>query len=478
MNIKTTLVLVACLALAIAGLLLTRGGAGDGGGDKTDTDTPTNEPPILGVNELGPELQSIQMQHAGQSLRLERAAGRWHIVSPNRFPANTRAIDEVLSILAGLSGQTTPTPPSRTDPNPQSPAVVLGYADRQTSLYLGDRLGNGRAQLRVVRDNRMLACNVSDALHDLFDAFDPRLLYAKSIDAPLLAQTRRIEFEIDGKTSTLTQEDGRWWIVYGASRERALEEQLPEFAGLSTYFKLLDRVEIVEHVDHHSTRGLGAYGLERPLIQTRLIPFDADPENPEAGWTLRVGVPADNDDLTGTPDQYRYVSFGRSGEPHPPVFKVATPIALALGQEATRFRDPRMITTPPTLIESIVITHPDKTLHQITFMSDGTARLSRNNTNAIDIPRRAAEGLTKALHEARASAYPGYEPDTMNPLISIEVRPRLGGTTEQLAVFNDPESDPNQPTALVRRGNEPVVIRIDFSAVAPLLHPATLLPTP
>ena len=169
------------------------------------------------------------------------------------------------------------------------------------------------------------------------------IFYATKIDPLLMPEYGRIELSSNDSNSALIQSiPGEWQVSQDQAIAPALTEQLGEYPGVATFFELHNSIKPHVHIEYFRAVELAQYGLDRPLISVRFVPSEADPDDMSASISLNVGVPAD------PKDENRYVSYGRSDDPRPAVFTIATPIALAFGQQATNFRDPRIMITPVT----------------------------------------------------------------------------------------------------------------------------------
>lgn len=470
MNLKVTLSLLVVLAVAIGALILT-----GVGGDETRSTHPTPAPnnpsdsiKLLRDADLGMDLKSITISRGLQGdYVLERQAGRWRVTHPQRFPANIQAVNEILTVLDELKG--TPSEQSF-GPVPDQSVLVLHYPDREIALLIGKRLGGGKAGIHVSSDTRQNYI-IPDALANLFDYFDDRLIYATSLDAPLMPDTRRIEITVDDKTTTFEQQDGQWWILHGGHRERALPRTLGKHLGISAYFYLFDNVKIIEHVGSGKSLNLAAYGLEKPLITTRLTPMD----DSGSVHVLRIGVPANIADPTRLA---RYASFADADDRNPVVFAIDEDFALSFAQAAEAFRDPRLILTPSSLIESIVVEVDSDHTHRFNILPDGSAELIRNNDPPITLARPTGVALCTALYDSRAITFVDDPAPDLEPVCTIHLTARLGGKGESLAIYADPQSADSKPTVLVRRAGEQVLLRVDRSMIEALIEPDRLLTPP
>ena len=340
-------------------------------------------------------------------------------------------------------------------------------------ITLGPRVGAGRATLFIeTPDKTETTYHATDTLHDYFENFDPDVYYAKSFDPPLMPEVGRIEITTPEGESVLVQESGQWWIETEDGKERALETGLPGYPGVKNYFELFKAAELIEKQTNYPTNGLAAFGLKKPLISARLVPLGEDPNEPSNGYEVHIGTPADPQDQT------RYISNGFAGKATHPVFTADSKIALAFAQTATNFRDPRLITTPSTLIESIGLKFAGGVFQVIELKADGPPilRLADSDDRALSIERLAA--ALKQLADARAVDYVPTQLDQWDALLSVLITPRLGAEPEPFTVYADPQANADEPTVLVHRGKEPVALRVPKSTLAGLLDPSTLVLQP
>lgn len=484
MNPKTTSILLIVFVLAIIALLLTQMQSGPGASTiPPNPDAAANiDQPILRAEQLGNDLMRITLDGGlmGTLLELERVNGRWWVSQPSRFPANPAAVDELLGLLAGLSGR-----PTEQDGGlvPDASGVMLADPDGETSIWFSSRLGAGRAILTLSKGDQYQNYIAQDTLHDLFDTLDTAVFYAKKIDPPLTPEVARVEVTLPGGTSVLTQRDGRWWIGENANAERALEDELEQKAGVSNYFKLITKLELSEPQHDTGADGLARFGLADPLIRARFVPFDDADHAGASGLELRVGVPAD------PLDEQRYVAVGGLDATRPAVFKAPTQIALALGVDATAFRDPRVLITPPTLIESIDLKchvvlgeGPEIVRESIAFRPDGPPVLTTLTTRHQEqrtLSREKCARMLSRLSSARALEFVPFEPGKWARKTSVTVHATLGGEPEAFSVYTAPQDEPGDngddgTVYYVRRGEEPVAIEVERSAVADLFWPLDL----
>lgn len=478
MNLKATLILVAVFALAIAALVLTRDNAPGSASQQTSEGDNEADPTILPQGLLGPKLSGIRFEHnpndAANLLDLELAQGKWQVSYPHTFPrANTKQIDQLLATLNGLRGKTSDTP----YPDDQSlSGLVLSFNQQRQAIRLGPRLGVGRAVL-FVQDaaGSFTAYNAQDTLHDLFDNLNAASYYGRSIPQPLLPQIGRVEITAREIDAVLVQDNGQWWIGEGSTAERALNITLPGkveteiYPGLDQYFELFNQLKLIEQHAYRSPAELDRFGLDNPQITVRFLTLGTDPADPNAGWTLRVGSTTN---LQDPENVLSYISYGKAGDKSPAVFTAPHPIASAFAQPGTLFRDPRIVTTPPTLTEWIDLFKPTAR-YRITFKDDGTQAVSLNSDrrtqNRPAKTYRAGLDILYKLFQARPIEYVAIEPITLEQISVLRLKPRFKDQQELVRFYIDPGSTPDRPTVLIRNSDAPIAMRFDRSVVAELL---------
>lgn len=472
MKPRTTIILLILLSLAGSALLLLPRG--------TPTPPPTEEgaesKPLFDEDQLGPTIAVIRVfakTSKKPDLVLVKKNGRWWVSSPHLFPAHRPALDKLLTMLAQVQAK----PIGEDDaayPGDEfhGRSLTLDYTDRPSiQVSLGERIGAGRA--RIGPDPGLylnsLVAETDTTLHDYFDAFNHADYYAKKIDVPIMPDVESIDLVSLDERSILVQQDDGWFIGEGEDAERALAQGLPDTPGIDQLFKLFDLLELSAPLPAGTS--LSAYGLENPLASITLGPVRNAPAQADNTITISLGVPADPDDTQ------RFISVTYDKATPPAVFTAPTQYALLVAQKATRFRDPRIITTPITLIDRVLLFDGlSGGGAQLIKLDQGRATLVTGHSGsgrALDKDRLAS--LLTALAGARASDYTPLPKDGSQSLQAVAIKPRLHGKDEVFEILADPASNPQEPTVLIRRGNEPVVLRVPREAVAGLLDPMSLV---
>lgn len=457
MNPKTTLSLIVVLALAGAILLVTSQGKQASNDNEVATDEAAG---IIDPELLGPSLSRITFYDSSNiPLEFERIAGEWLVTSPHRFPANTTAIDKALDLLAALKGE-----PSDQNfgPYPRQRGITLGNEKKSISLLIDNELGAGKAGLALMKDNKTENFVVSTEIHDLHDQIFEQdghhKFYAKEMTPLLMPEYGRVEITTIESSSILQQMGNRWVIGEDKLAERALESQIGEHPGIADYFKLFESLEIDQFIDCYFESDTAKYGLNRPIITARFIPLGADPKRMNTGMTLRVGAPAD------LADQTRYCSYGQSDSTHPIVFTTPTPIALAFGQDARRFRDPRMTSLPRHLIKTLRLEQPDRRGVILQLDSGRTENLLPATPETGDYPvdiKPQGQEILNRLFELRASEYLEAEESSTQRIATIQFDTTLNSGSEIITVYEDIDPGLRDANILIRRGNESVLLRFD-----------------
>jgi hypothetical protein len=461
MNVKVTLSLIVLLALSAAAFFLTQERTSRLASSDPETAEPTKtDRPLHDDAAMSGTLQQVTLREAGQTLlQLDRIQGRWWVTVPSRFPANIKSVDDLLTSVMQLTG----TPRTMSPDNvAEDASITLGYTQSQRDYRLGKRLGAGRMAVTIIEGEQQRSYSTDDALRDIFDTLDIASFYTKRFDPPLMAEVGRIEIATPEGESALLQADGHWWIETQLGRERALETPLPGYPGIATYFELFEALELTDLQSSEPANGMASFGLHEPLITARFLNRDDGQSVKPAAYEIHVGA------ATGATDQKRYVSNGREGQAMHPVFTADTQTALAFAQDATAFRDPRITTTPRSLIGSMAIRNVTGP-YTLRFASNGyqTVTSGVGASSAGDNVRttRLGEKLALQLSQARASEYVYTDVRDLRPLASVIITGRLDGKTETLTVYSDQGED----NVLVKTGDESVLRRVNRDAVAMLL---------
>jgi len=440
MNPRSTFILLGLFAVALAVAMILPATGLIRRSDGTNTHgRETQSASLLSADELGLSLKRIRV-HLGppgpDAIELERQGGRWWVTKPNRFVAHPPAINELLDLLAEMTGHPTDLPAG---PAPEGPSISLNFGDHETDLYVSTRSGAGRAVITIRKDGKTQNLLSQDTLIDFLDQFDSAHFYARKIEIPLMPEVERIAFTTPEGGSSLVQRDGRWFIGEENNAERALAQTTLGYPGVDEVFKLLSVIELVQLQDADTP--LTAFGLDRSIASVKI-------ESPQGTLEIRIGVPADPEDTI------RYLSINYADEDRPAVFTAATSYALLLGQAATSFRDPRIMATPSSLVGS---------MHVI-------SAAGQTRTLSAELARQ----VLQQLDQARAREYIPAQADSWQKIASVRIDPELGGEPESFTLYDDPQRDPATETVLVIRGDEPVALRFDLTSVAGLIDVITL----
>ncbi|MEM9346898.1 MAG: hypothetical protein AAGB26_09805 [Planctomycetota bacterium] len=423
MNPKTVVILLLVFAIFIA-LLLSPLFMTPSGGPSYDA---SQDVPALPEEFLSSKLTKVTLPTEEGILDLSFREGKWWINTPHKFPANTKKINEFLQRLSEVS-ITPPGDPSE-DSIPNEPEPI--YLENSNGAYLLRpirRIGAGRTIIEIASDQIESRYNANNTLHELLDNLHTADFFASSPEPLLLPDLSRIEITSEGKTSSLQQSEGKWWIGGTDQSVPALEQGLPDAPGVSTYLELHNNLKLRSQQPYSPTdTGLAGYGLDPALISVDYLAQDGQ------AWRLQVGVPADPEDKT------RYVSYGPAESQYPAVFVADTLNALVFGQDAKVFRDPRIMKIPRSLIGEMAIRN--RTGHyKIKFMSNGVQFITSGPDFTPGVtPLNTKDGakLARQLSDARAIEYITADLADLRPIASVIITPRLDGAPETLTIFPD-----------------------------------------
>lgn len=465
MNPKTVAILLVLLAVAVV-ILLSPQFMTPSGEPRYDT---SQDVPAIPDTFLGSKLTKITIPAKSGHVDLEQRNGQWWVKYPHEFPANTKQINEFLQQISELAVTPPGEPITDVIPNSSDPVVYLANSEEQAYLIrLVRRMGAGRTQIEIESDEVEGLYNANDVLHKVLEELISANYFASSPDALLLPDVRQIEITTDGSTSTLQQVDNKWWIDKPQNSDPALEQGLPDAPGVSTFLELHNTLELIEQQSYPLTdSGLPVFGLNRPLISVTFKMQDGQ------AWQLKIGVPADPQDKT------RYVSYGPSEAQYPAVFTMDTQTAIAFGQDATVFRDPRIITTPVALIERILLIKdpPDENNAIIIIRPDQILLVDKKSGTPEELDKNRLATMLNDLASARALSFVSLETIEIDLIRTVAIKHKLQGEVEVFKILNDPMSNPDRPTILIRRDNEPTALRVPTDVVAGLLDAKLLIAT-
>src|SRR4051794_8898109 len=96
MNFKTTLTLIACLAIAAVVLYVAR--------EKANAPAPTEEKKLIDLASTDVIKVSVT-PNDGKPLVIEKQDGKWRMTSPEAAPADAFQVDSLVSSLTGLQSK-------------------------------------------------------------------------------------------------------------------------------------------------------------------------------------------------------------------------------------------------------------------------------------------------------------------------------------------------------------------------------------
>ncbi|MEO0475121.1 MAG: DUF4340 domain-containing protein [Planctomycetota bacterium] len=467
MKPRTTIILLIVLVLAGSLLLLLPKGT-----PQRPTEEDKETKPLLESGQLGSTIAVLRIFASTDDrpdLVLVKKNARWWVSSPHLFPANRSMIDDLLSRLAEIKA-TPLDDDAKIGPDDEffDRGIKLEYTDLPpVEISLGERSGAGRARVSLAFSDD--AVETDDALHGYFDTFNPADFYAKQVDVPIMPEVDRIDFSTIEAESRLVQHEGEWFIGEVEDAERALAQDLPDAPGVSQLFTLFEVLELSE--PQAAGTPLSAYGLEQPLASITIGPIRNAPAQADDTMTISLGVPADPEDTK------RYVSVRYDEGTPQTVFTAPTQYALLIAQDAAKFRDPRILTTPISLISRILLfdERAEANSKLIKIDNELVVLVNEGSGPGQSLNSRLVTGVLTGLANTRAQDYVRLPTDASQLLMTIAISPKIGENDEVFEVWEDVSNETDKQTVLIRRDKEQLGIRVPREMITALLDPTTLL---
>jgi len=495
MNFKTTLILIALLAVVGGYWLLFEQGRSITPAD----DAPADEAgeALLAESFSAAAVNRITVERDGDKVVLEREGDGWMQVEPVRFPLQSSAINELLTqardlrymqqFAAGTSDGPTLKSASL---DPPRATVRLKSDDRTLTLTLGDRYAGGMAYLTRGDQNQIYT--VPRAFHDAVLDKTVRDWRQTSLAGPKATGTQRIELANEHGRMTLTKRDGRWYLD---ESQRADSDAVKSLADAV-------RNASIETFTADRPEDLSLYGLASPRITLSLqapspatgpAAGSANQENGDATQrsnmtSLRIGSATE---LTDEPSAYFATwTRGSDGRGEHVVFELSRSTVASLKKAPADLREPRMVTASTDEVTRLRVTRRGQT--DIDLIRDGEVGFRFGEPApgfAADTP--TARSLIETITTAEATGYaPDFKP-AGEPVATIALTHRGSGHVERVrlheasAATTQPsnasagDTAATQPkdkaTYLAVRNNEPVAYRISADDLGSLLEPILAL---
>ena len=457
MNFRTTLILLALLAGTAVAYWLTR-----------DTDTAAMP---RGDENLAVELLLAQsefrferinhftLERPGKpTIDLAKTAGQWHMTTPGRFNINISKFDQLLTALRSIEvverQSTSPTS------HEELATVTLHAGDDLLTLHFGSQIGNGLGRIHLNETDDTYI--IKDDLHNLLTSLAPSAMLASRLSTPTDIVSRRIEIISDRGEVTLHRINSKWYLDE-QGRERALSEPLDDYIDVAGYLNIPNASDIVKF-ESLPAGDLASYGFSHPRLVVRYTYVDTD-------FTTKTSVLTIASPYDSSGKNY-YATYTMQDDPQPVVFVLPAEFSIVMARIADEFRDPRLIETHPAKIASLRIEPAGAAPVELSFTSDQAE--ATGLPEGAQLNQARANELINALATGRAMAYEPLPLDQGEVLSTVTVSPHIGSHSERFEVLTDHLFTRRQSTVLIRRANEPVVMRVPSKWVSACIDPAIL----
>lgn len=471
MNFKTTLVLLALLAVvggAVAYVLRNDPGESADPGDTTSRDGR----PVFAEDDAfeAGDVMAITLTRDGETVEIQREGDGWFQVSPVRFQLSgyggPDAIAEAAATLAylerfdpGESGKPTLTD-VKLDPPHATVAVTLapkGDDEPITrTVALSGRPVGGTGYALI--DDRPEAYVVKDNLHNAALSQRPIDWRARSLPVPETTRIQRLRLRHSDADIQLHRTDGNWYL--GEATDQRADREAVE--------ALVDaiRVVFITDFDADAPDSLAPFGLERPALAVTMTAPAVDGK-PEQSWTLSVGGSAD------LKNQTRFATWSSSaGETEAGgdvVFTITDASATALRPAIDGLRDSRITTALGQDITRLRIERANaKPIH---LVQDG-ATINFADPKPDYAPDRTAwRDLVSQVTSAQATAFrTAYEP-AAEPLATVTLNTTTSREPETVRLYpGDTEA-----VVIAHRDGESIGYIVDRAELAGAFAPRVAL---
>ncbi len=514
MNFKTTLILLALLALAAALVLLLQQPTGKG--TATSAARGAGEPVFVQDAFTADDVDQLEVSLAdGRSATFAREDDGWWQTQPSRFAviepdlrgalnaaANLRWVEHFQPGTSDEANAQTPSPHRLSLDPPRATVRLRVTRDGQPAVTHVIRLGRGvGGRLYVQVDDRPRVYVVgNDLAARLLDDRSTQPLLAdwrrRTLDGPDAAAVRRVVIRSGSQITELLREDGRW--TFAAPHEDRVDGD-----AARRLLATLVSLNVSRFVDD-APADRAVYGLQEPTVEIVAVSNvvesdDAAPGDVSAAVSQPTTLPAAHEptartmrlsiggrvDLEG---QSYYAALTDHAHDGRAVFTLARSIVESLRVSVDDLRDPRLTPTTAADITGVHVARRDQDEFTLTRQVDGW-RLDQ--TPDMPIAPAAVSELLDALTQTRAVGY--QTPDALGPApratVQIAAIGRDADAVETLRLYEVPAapetsettSEPEETTApgkamlVVVRDNERVGRRMPASALAPLFDPIDVL---
>lgn len=380
MNFKTTLSLVALLALVLGYFYFFERDAAPPADDAATDTTQRQAGEAFWADELkADDVTAITIERGGAPIKIEKVDGQWMETAPVRFPLNDYRPKQVIDGAAALTfvGKFTPgegEQPSLADVALDQPraTVTLTTKDGSRTIKLGKTSSGSRGYAMLPDDGAVYVVN--DALHQAVLTGQPSDWRKRSFEAPTVEQLERVVLQRSGPTGgthTAQKIDGKWYLDEAATQRLSEEKVRSLVQDVGGFY-------ISEFVADAQPEKLSIYGLAEPRVEVTLAkaavgaPAAVEPASTQASEggegkteesakpqaaasaggervTLRVGAPAD------LKEEQFYATWSTTDEPSRVVFTVSKSSVDQVTKPIDDLRDPRIAIYDPTRVREMRI---------------------------------------------------------------------------------------------------------------------------
>lgn len=474
MNFKTTLVLIALLA--VVGLYLKFFALKH---DAVDPDAPftSDQPKPLFTAEQLPvdEIEGMSITLAGKAMAFERTRDGWVQSKPVRYPLNKQAARDVILAAAnklmvtqafmpgqgntgGDAGPDGEAMPSLADLKLDPPLAEMAWDDKQGKaqrIKLG-RIAPGNRGYALVNDDKRVHV-ISNELHQVLLKQSVDDWRARDLPAPSIDQAVAITFSNASHSVRLAREAaraGEWKLTLTPKdngKQDLGEVGRADSKVLERWLAALDAVKVLAFADDTSP-DMQAMGLDAPTFQL-LIELAGVPGKVERrSRVFRIGGPVD------LSRQRFFASWSMEGEPSKLAFEVDARQLAPLQPSVDALRDPRITPFPAKSVRAFTMVRPKHRAIALLKSTDGWAFPSKQEqpdaAMAFQVDHLEAEALVAQVSGALAVAYlPGFEQkyaEVSSPFATITLG-GVGGVSEVLRVFMLDVKNPSVPAHVANR---------------------------
>ena len=477
MNFKTTIVLVALLAVAGLAVYALR--------PQESEDEDNQVPAAGGVTLFGNEafdadrVEMITIERDGRRTVLTKTGDDWWQTEPVRFRLTSwagggqlaKTAADLQYVRKATAGKGDLPPLDQIDLDPARAVVSFeakGDEPFTRTVRLGQSIGK-YAYAMIDNDEQVYA--VANDLHEKVIGSEVKDWRQRSIELPKEPKATQVTLSTDQLSIDVLKTDGNWSFnsPHSGRVDREAIKKLLESAG---------QISISEFVADQPD-DLSLYGLEKPAL-TLLIrtPADTPGDEPPADETAGDVSPAQSESTATPPelthilrvgraadleDERFYATVEEAGKPSGTVFTIPKRSRDQLETTVEKLRDPRVTVVLSLDVNTFQLQRAGETIH-----------LARDNGWQFEDPKPpfpadhgVVNELIKSVVDARAAGYsPAVEPSGESITLKLAVTGR--SEPEVLHIYPIAGDDEHH---LVIRNNETTGYHIETEQILGLFEP-------